>query len=159
MILFWRKKNKRKTKCCYHNDVCRWKRYSFNNEVKITRWFVWTKILKKRILKKRNLTEKNHQINMNFDHSVSSNNSFKSHLNTKNFNMFFYSIAIVQSTVILIQCLLQGWCECIRVMCIQLQEKTEKHPRDKKYHQKHHLMAMVMKIFLMQIKLVGNNRK
>ena len=34
---FLKKKKKTKTKCCYHNDVCRWKRYSFNNEVKITR--------------------------------------------------------------------------------------------------------------------------
>ena len=35
-----------------------------------------------------NLIETDHQININFYHSVSSNNSFKSHLNAKNFNMF-----------------------------------------------------------------------
>ena len=34
-----------------------------------------------------NLIEKNHQINMTSDHSVSSNNSFKSHLSAKSFNM------------------------------------------------------------------------
>ena len=35
-----------------------------------------------------NLIETNHQINMTSDHSVSSNNLFKSHLNTMSFNMF-----------------------------------------------------------------------
>ena len=35
-----------------------------------------------------NLVETNHQINMTSDHSVSSNNSFKSLLSVKNFNMF-----------------------------------------------------------------------
>ena len=35
-----------------------------------------------------NLIETFHQINMNFDHSVSNNNSFRSHLNAKSFNMF-----------------------------------------------------------------------
>ena len=36
-----------------------------------------------------NLIEANHQINMTSDHAVSSNNSFKNHLNAKSFNMFF----------------------------------------------------------------------
>ena len=31
------------------------------------------------------LIDKNHQIKMSFDHSISSNNSFKSHLNAKSF--------------------------------------------------------------------------
>ena len=35
-----------------------------------------------------NLIETNHEINMNSGHSISSNNSFKSHLNAKSFNMF-----------------------------------------------------------------------
>ena len=35
-----------------------------------------------------NLIETNPQINMTSDHSVSSNDSFKNHLNAKNFNMF-----------------------------------------------------------------------
>ena len=35
-----------------------------------------------------NLIETNHQINMNSDHSVSSNNLFRSHLKAKSFNMF-----------------------------------------------------------------------
>ena len=34
-----------------------------------------------------NLIETNHQINMTSDHSVSSNISFKSHLNAKSLNM------------------------------------------------------------------------
>ena len=34
-----------------------------------------------------NLIETNHHINMTSDHSVSSNNLFKSHLNAKRFNM------------------------------------------------------------------------
>ena len=34
-----------------------------------------------------NLIETNYQINMTSDYSVSSNNSFKSHLNAKTFNM------------------------------------------------------------------------
>ena len=35
-----------------------------------------------------NLIEINHKINLFSEHSVSSNNSFKSHLNAKSFNMF-----------------------------------------------------------------------
>ena len=35
-----------------------------------------------------NLIEKNHEINMASDYSVSTNNSFKSLLNAKSFNMF-----------------------------------------------------------------------
>ena len=35
-----------------------------------------------------NLIEKNHEINMVSDYSVSTNNSFKSLLNAKSFNMF-----------------------------------------------------------------------
>ena len=49
------------------------------------------KDIKKENFKKdlMNLIETNHQINMTSDHSVSSNNSFKTHLNDKGFNMFF----------------------------------------------------------------------
>ena len=36
-----------------------------------------------------NLIKTNHQINMISDHSISSNNSFKSHLNAKSFKMVF----------------------------------------------------------------------
>ena len=35
-----------------------------------------------------NLIEANHQINVTFYHSVSNNDSFKSHLNAKSFNIF-----------------------------------------------------------------------
>ena len=34
------------------------------------------------------LIDTNHQINLNFEHSVSSNTSFKKHLNSKSFKMF-----------------------------------------------------------------------
>ena len=49
-----------------------------------------------RILKKQsmNLTEANHQIYTTSHHSVSSNNSFKIHLNAKSFNMFLTSSTI-----------------------------------------------------------------
>ena len=106
-----------------------------------------------------NLVETYRQINMTSDYSVSSNNSFKSHFNAKNFNMFFNIMAVVQSTVILLQCLLQGWSEHISVMWLQLQKKTEKNPHHQQYQQKHHLMTIVMKILLMQTNFVGNNRK
>ena len=106
-----------------------------------------------------NLVETNRQINMTSDYSASINNSFKSHFNAKNFSMFFNIIAVVQSTVILLQCLLQGWSEHISVMRLQLQDKTEKNPHHQQYEQKHHLTAIVMKILLMQTDFVGNNRK
>ena len=84
-----RKENRRKTKYCYHNDSCRWKRDSFSNEAEITTGTDWIKILKQRISLKNlmNLIETNYHINMTSDHFVSSNNSFKSHLNAKSFNM------------------------------------------------------------------------
>ena len=65
-----------------------------------------------------NLILTNHQINMTSDHSVSSNDSFKSHLNAKRFTLLFNTVAVVQSMVILLQCLLQGSCERIMVMSI-----------------------------------------
>ena len=48
------------------------------------------KILNQENFKKdlMNLTEANHQINMNSDHSVRSNKWLKSHLNANSFNMF-----------------------------------------------------------------------
>ena len=49
------------------------------------------------------VSSNNHQINMISDHSVSSNNSFKSLLNASS-----CTVAVVQSTMILLQCLLQG---------------------------------------------------
>ena len=61
--------------------------------------------IKKDNLKKdlMNLIETNHQINMTSDRSVSSNNSYKNLLNISS-----CVIAVVKSTVILPQCLLQG---------------------------------------------------
>ena len=60
----------------------------FPNQVEITREIV-KKALQKENFKKdlMNLIETNHQMNMSSDHSVSSNNSFKSHLNANSFNM------------------------------------------------------------------------
>ena len=84
-----------------------------------------------------NLTETNHQINLTSDHSVSSNILFKSLLNASS-----CAVAVVQSTEILLQCLLQGWRERIRVMWIQLQEKNEKDPHHQLYQQRHHLMVI-----------------
>ena len=62
------------------------------------------KDIKKDSFKKNliNLIETNHQINMTTDHSVSSNNSFKSLLNASS-----CAVAVVQSMMILLQCLLQ----------------------------------------------------
>ena len=60
----------------------------FPNQVEITREIV-KKALQKENFKKdlMNLIETYHQMNMSSDHSVSSNNSFKSHLNANSFNM------------------------------------------------------------------------
>ena len=71
-----------------------------------------------------NLIETNRQINMNSNHSVSSYNIFKSHLNAKSSN----TVTDVRSSVTLLQCLLQGWCERTKMMWIQLQEKNWKEP-------------------------------
>ena len=61
--------------------------------------------IKKDNLKKdlMNLIETNHQINMTSDRSVSSNNSYKNLLNISS-----CVVAVMKSTVILLQCLLQG---------------------------------------------------
>ena len=45
---FLRKKNRRKPKQCYHNDICRWKRNSFSDELEISGGIVCIKILKKK---------------------------------------------------------------------------------------------------------------
>ena len=37
MIYFGGNKAKEKSKQCYHDDICRWKRDSFSSEFKITR--------------------------------------------------------------------------------------------------------------------------
>ena len=48
------------------------------------------KYIKKESFKKdlMNLIPTNHQLNMTSVHSVSTNNSFKNHLNTKSFNIY-----------------------------------------------------------------------
>ena len=62
----------------------------YNYKVIIRRGIVWIKILKKQNFKKdlMNLIQINHQISRTSDHSVLSNDSFKSHLNANGFNMF-----------------------------------------------------------------------
>ena len=89
MIPFWGKKPEEKQKV-FPYDICRFKIYSFSSEVEIAREIVWINILKKENFKKDsvNLIQTHHQINMTPDHSVSDNNSFKSHWNAKSFNMF-----------------------------------------------------------------------
>ena len=56
----------------------------FSSEVEIRRGNIKQGNFKKYLI---NLIEKNHQIKMSSDHSISSNNSFKSHLNAKSFSM------------------------------------------------------------------------
>ena len=50
---FLRKKNRRKTKQCYHGDTCRWNTDSFSSEAEITKGIVWIKIFKKKYFYKR----------------------------------------------------------------------------------------------------------
>ena len=61
------KKNKSKTKQCYHNDG---KGVVFSVNFELVGEFL------NKGIKKKNLTETNPQINMTSDHSVSSNNWF-----------------------------------------------------------------------------------
>ena len=42
---FPRKKNRRKTKRCYHNDICKWKRDNLPSKVETRRRINWIKIL------------------------------------------------------------------------------------------------------------------
>ena len=91
-----------------------------------------------------NLIETNNQIRMLSDHSVSSNNSFKS----------LWMLAVVQlqlceSWLNLTQGLLQGWRKRTKVMWIRLQEKTEKNSYYQLFQQKHNLMVIVMEKLLM----------
>ena len=77
---------KRKIKERYHNDGKRDSFFQWSYNYKGDRL---NKDIKKEKFKKyfMKLIETNHQINMTTDHSVSSNNSFKSHLNAKGFSM------------------------------------------------------------------------
>ena len=71
-------------------DICRWKRDSSSSQVEITKNRLNKDIKKKKKKIKKdlmNLIETNHHINIASDHSVSSNNSFKSFLNAESFNM------------------------------------------------------------------------
>ena len=80
MIPFWVREPEEK------RDICRWKRDSFSSEVEITTNRL-NKAEKREDFKKylMNLIETNHHINMTSDHSVSSNNLFKSFSNAKSF--------------------------------------------------------------------------
>ena len=92
MVILSVEKKQIKKRQCYHTDISWWGRNSFSSEVKITRGVVWIKIFKKWNLKIDliNLTETNHQINMTSGHPVSSNDSFKMHLNAKSFKMLLH---------------------------------------------------------------------
>ena len=83
MIPFWVKKTEE------NRDICRWKKESFTSKVEITRNLL-NKDIKKENFKKNlmDLIEKNYQISMTSDQSVSSNNLFKRFLKVKSFNMF-----------------------------------------------------------------------
>ena len=85
---FLRKKN-RKTKQCYREEICRWNRGRFSNKVENYQGNRLNKDIKKENFKKdlMNLIDKNPPINITPDHSISTNNLFKSHLNTKSFDM------------------------------------------------------------------------
>ena len=85
---FLRKKN-RKIKQCYREDICRWNRGRFSNKVENYQGNRLNKDIKKENFKKdlMNLIDKNPPINITPDHSISTNNLFKSHLNTKSFDM------------------------------------------------------------------------
>ena len=81
-----------------------------------------------------NLIEANHQINMTSDHSVSRNDLFKSHLNAMSFNIFQHCSSCANHGDSASVSVAEGWCKCIMVMGIQLQEKTEKNSPHQKYH-------------------------
>ena len=66
------------------------------------------------------LIEKNYQIYMTSEHSVSSNALFKKYLNATSSKMFWEYCSSVGGTMLLFQCLLQGWCEHTGVMWTQL---------------------------------------
>ena len=59
------------------------------------------------------------------------------------FQYVFNTVAVARTTMILLQCLSQG------VMCIQLQEKSEKNLHHQQYKQEHHLMVIVRQKVLM----------
>ena len=87
---FLRKKHRKKIKQCYHVDICRGKWNSFSREGEITMEIFWINKSKKKKKKKKlmNLIKKNHHINKTSDHSGSTNNLFRSHLNAKSFKKF-----------------------------------------------------------------------
>ena len=75
-----KEKLRRKKKLPYYNNICRCKRDSFLVKLKLQRSsFYLKKYVKKYIFLKKliNLIQTNRQINMISDHSVSTNNSFK----------------------------------------------------------------------------------
>ena len=73
-LFCYHEKNKRKTKQCFHDDICTWNRDSFSREVENYKGNRLHKDIKKENFKTDliNLVEKNHPINM-LDHTVDSN--------------------------------------------------------------------------------------
>ena len=133
MIPFLRKNNKRKTKQWHYNDICRWKKHRFSIEVEIKTSLEYrcTRFARPLIILFQTIT------------------LLKTILMLR-VSKVFNTVAVVRSTVILLQCLWQGWCERMRVIKIQqLQEKTKKNHLHQQYQQKHKLMMIVMNKLLM----------
>ena len=83
-------------------------------------------LLEKRYLKKffwkrcMDVIERNHQINITFEHSFSSIASFEKYLNAKSFKMFWeYCISYAKHDAA-VSVSVARWCERTRVMWIQL---------------------------------------
>ena len=93
-------KNRRKTKQCYHNIYVDGKGTVFQVKLKLRgTLFYLNKHIKKEIFKKiwMNLVQANHQINMTSDHSVWSNNFYKSQVSSKSFNRFLTLLQLYES--------------------------------------------------------------
>ena len=99
-------------------DICRWKRDSSSSQVEITKHRFNKDIKKKNFLKDlMNLLETNPHINIASDHSVSSNNSFKSFLNAESFNMVLTLLQLCEAPWFCFRVCCKadvnvwGWCE------------------------------------------------
>ena len=85
---------------------------------------------------------------MTSGHSVSSNNSFKSHLNAKNFNMFLTLQQLCAARD-------SASVSVARMMWMYNSDVNSdsgenwKNPHPQQYQQKHHLMVILMKKLLM----------
>ena len=98
-IHFWEKKPEEKSKQCYHNDICGWKRYSFSSKVEIRREIVWIKILKMSFENYLiDLIEANDQIKMTSCKAIE----------CQKFQHAFNTTAVAQGAKMLLQCRCEG---------------------------------------------------